>query len=342
MRLLLPEVCKKLLLCAARHGPNRWGATMGVLFRARPNGVWRMDTTDGRRLMSLQGMIDEEEVPDEKLEVIIPPDALTNAYKVKRPKVGPFAKVHLVHDYATGWCLQAGETEIKFKQQEGKFPNVDQVWNGMVERPDSVMVDAKYLGDMCSIFAGDLDKSESSKVTIIQPIGPPGTPFIMRQERDELRLDALVVPLVAAEPTPTAPKPKATEHLPPRPEEEPPTDQEEVDDAQLTDEQAAMLQFLDEAEANSDGKGVLLQQGDTVWVFYDDIARALNLEEEEFGEGTVSRFPAFMVEANLKILAENEFDVVIVPYPPTPPADDLMPADTPEHVDTPEHQTTAH
>lgn len=201
--IVLPRYVGKIAQAAAsaQRGHGSRFSTHGVKVSLRPRGGWRLDATDGRLAVVIQGDAPDGpklHSPDEQLLAsIVPADDFARAFK-EIPTSGwggriPAVAVELLED-SVELRPQGASSPIVSLPLEGRFPDID----GVIPKgfsPFKVTLGCDLLITLLQIvkaFGKDHDAAPSVEVYLFGPNKPVG--FRASHPEGEM-LDAILMPL---------------------------------------------------------------------------------------------------------------------------------------------------
>jgi hypothetical protein len=200
MLLYLPRNVAPLSKVVARAEHYRYGATCHIHVVAHPNGLYRAEATDGRRLAVVQGPFDASAEPYDWLpadwnaedgEAFVPRDSWDEAFKLP-DSLRKGRPIGLTTTEGGAVVLGCEGSKIGLPPNEiGRWPNVSQV---LPKRPASVVIrfDPTMLLDILKLAAALHSDSPWVELLYFGKDVPFG---IVTANDSGQSLDALVVPL---------------------------------------------------------------------------------------------------------------------------------------------------
>lgn len=215
-----------VLIKSAAQTPTKWEATTGIKVVSK-DGTYRVEATDGRRLVAVQGPNEDKQWPNMEEcvgwegEAIVPADSWQQVFNLASVQDKKNAKKLSVADRAMANGVAIGtkangllllatfESTITASPVEGRFPNTNQVWGYLKPVRMTMNVDPGRLIDVCQVLQKIKQADEIGvKVLLRGPLEVIG--FQVSNVETGQIADAVLMPLAIKEEA--KPKVKLAEH----------------------------------------------------------------------------------------------------------------------------------
>jgi DNA polymerase III sliding clamp (beta) subunit (PCNA family) len=177
-----------------------------VRLRLLPNNWWRMEATNGRLAVVLQGesqpsAADQRDMPEMRapeavlLEALIPPDAIDQAFKIL-PKDASNGKRHVgvaLGDPTT--LLVSGSSVSATKLMEGRYPDIDSVIPRKGVPLATITLDPDLLINVLRIVSAVCKDGQLGKRVQMHYFGPDKPIGFTADGAEGVMLDAILMPL---------------------------------------------------------------------------------------------------------------------------------------------------